>query len=790
MPNAGARKDKGMPNESGIRPRVFAARAAPVADMVAAVAAAGPETQGGKTQHFEVFFANSLGANGPALADAVLARCEQDYAALQGFFGGITPGGLPFQVHIQPGTNGASHASCTATGLFCDAFTGTDRELVNSLVVAEADEVFMANQGKGWDCGGSNGEGLSRILADELHPNELSPPGTGVTFASAASWLDSDRPNWVDATEPTDQNFVSIGCATLFINYLRHQLGFSLPAIVQAGGATLAETYQRLTGRTDAFQPFADLLQRHFPVGSRSGLANDNPFPLASLPAAQATSRKDVPMGGWRVIPDVAADLWSQTVLDAGGPADLAAATAWQTARPHSALCLSQLGWESGFGTSALARTRRNPLGLRPRDGGVDFVSFASFPEAIAFWRDKIDDPAYAYAGTTDLESYIRVYSPDGDNRPGQEAQYVAQIRADLAQWGVGEGGNPMPTPPIIPAKPYIIVTAGHHMTGTGGNDADPSERSLTGFLANDYVEEFRRRGYAADYWQRDLDGDSLPDMTDGSLDTVALGCAAAFEGRDGSELLIDCHYNGPHDGLHVIIPDDAGLTTAYDGGTPPDDTWADNIFDRFLARAICDKMSGEFGMPLKETTEPGIMSERETGVGLDGFRLAMFAATAPVRDRCVRLVIEHGGFDDPLARQNNFTQLCAKAVADALDKVYGGAAKGMAAHTIPRQVPKWTGRDAAVDGKTWRAVNQVVRTTAGAPRLYDERPDSPRVGPDIATGTRLRVLWGTDGAPYLPNGADGRNTQYFVTQRGSTIPAVLCSPDQVDLADVPSEAR
>lgn len=242
--------------------------------------AASAETQRGSTAHFTVFYADDLGTDGPVLADAVLSRCEQDYASLQGFFGGITPAGLPFEVHIQPGSNGASHATCAATALTCDAFTGTDGALVSSLVVAEADEVFMANQGAGWDCGASNGEGLSRVLAAELYPAEQSPPGTGISFATGAAWLNSDRPDFVTQTDHTDQNPVSTGCATLFINYLRHQLNYSLNQIVQAGGATLADTYTTLTGRSDAFAAFSAVLAGAFPPGQQVTLTNDNPFPL------------------------------------------------------------------------------------------------------------------------------------------------------------------------------------------------------------------------------------------------------------------------------------------------------------------------------------------------------------------------------------------------------------------------------------------------------------------------------------------------------------------------------
>lgn len=262
------------------KPRVFAHSAAAPQAAAAAVA---DETyiQRGATANFVVSYAASLGDNGPTLADAVLATCEADYARLQDWFGNVPIAGLPFNVFIKPGSGGASHATCADTGLFCDAFTGTDADLVRSLVVAEADEVFMANQATGWNCGFNNGEALSRVLAAEIYPAELTPPGTGVTFASGETYLESNRDDFVDQNDETDQNFASTGCGTLFINWLRFQLGFSLNQIVQAGGATLAETYQNLTGQNDGFQRFSDLLAANFPPDSGPyGLTNDNPFPL------------------------------------------------------------------------------------------------------------------------------------------------------------------------------------------------------------------------------------------------------------------------------------------------------------------------------------------------------------------------------------------------------------------------------------------------------------------------------------------------------------------------------
>jgi hypothetical protein len=242
----------------------------------AALAALGQYTKRGSTVNFDVYYDNSLGTNGQNLADAVLAKCEQDFAQLRAWFGGINAG--RFAVYIDPGSFGAYHATCLATEIHCAAFSGTNGDLVNMVNVAEVDEVLMAVQNAGWDCGGSNGEGLSRVLATERYPAQLNG------FATASLWLESSRPDYVSVTDPTaglqGGDLSHVGCAALFINYLRTQLGFSLNQIVQAAGATLAQTYRGVTNRSDGFARFSNLIAEHFPPGSSGGLTTDNPFPL------------------------------------------------------------------------------------------------------------------------------------------------------------------------------------------------------------------------------------------------------------------------------------------------------------------------------------------------------------------------------------------------------------------------------------------------------------------------------------------------------------------------------
>jgi len=260
-----------LPRESGLMEGEAAVTK--VTDMPLA------DTPAGSTAHFNVLYDAGLGADGPTIANAVLASCESDYAKLRGYFSGVTPAGLPFTIHLTTDSSGAGHASCAATDISIGARSapGVNIPFIRSLLIAEVDEVFEATFGHGWNCGASNGEGLSRVLANGMYPG--AEPGN---FVSAPVWLDNGRPDWVNNTEPTDRDYVSIGCSVLFLNWLRYQLHFSWAEIIAAGAPTLSQTYTNLTGRNDALARFANLLQAHFPVGTPSGLTNDNPYPLLS----------------------------------------------------------------------------------------------------------------------------------------------------------------------------------------------------------------------------------------------------------------------------------------------------------------------------------------------------------------------------------------------------------------------------------------------------------------------------------------------------------------------------
>lgn len=277
----------------------------------------------GSTAHFHVYYQTGF-ANGPTIANGILASCENEFNYLVSVFG-FNPPVLPMNIIVKPGIGGAYHYGCAATDLYVDGDTSASPNINHSrmLVVAEEVEVFEAASGKGWNCGASPGEGLSRVLATELYPAQLNG------FVSSNSWLNAPgRPDFVTNSDPTDTNYVSIGCSTLFLNYLRYQLDFTWPEIAGAGGATLEQTYKNLTGNAGGITPFKNLLQQFFPAATPTHLTSDNPFPLLgslSFPFCGVQFRTTLPPHAsqlwftynWPVLWDV---VWTVVPNNVGGP--------------------------------------------------------------------------------------------------------------------------------------------------------------------------------------------------------------------------------------------------------------------------------------------------------------------------------------------------------------------------------------------------------------------------------------------------------------------------------------
>jgi hypothetical protein len=229
----------------------------------------------GQSNSFKVYYDDDLGSvTGGALADGILANCDRDFETLSQIFGPVSPP-VPMTAIVTPAAGGgAYHYTCIDNVLYVTGNTSSDIALACALVVAEEVEVFCAAQALGWDCGATNGEGLSRVLAEELYPGVLDD------FHTADAWLDSTtRPDYLTDNHGTDVDPLSNGCAVLFLYYLRYMLGYDWSTITQTAGATLEETYRRLTGSTGAYSALRTCIDAIFPPGSPSGLIVDNPFP-------------------------------------------------------------------------------------------------------------------------------------------------------------------------------------------------------------------------------------------------------------------------------------------------------------------------------------------------------------------------------------------------------------------------------------------------------------------------------------------------------------------------------
>lgn len=235
-----------------------------------------PLTSIGSTASVDVVIADELRSSADALAQAVLAGVEADYQALLATWAGLA---VPRPTCIiaplssaSDGSGGAYHYACSDPVLYCDADTYDDGSTTLALFVAELSEVFQAVQGQGWDCGASNGEGLSRAQAEVAHPFSLDG------YSTASAWLDGDRPDWISQSDPTDGSAESTGCAVLFLWWLNRVKSQDWTAICAAASTTLAGTYSLLALPGDAFSAFGADCEAKWPSGSPSGVLVDNPW--------------------------------------------------------------------------------------------------------------------------------------------------------------------------------------------------------------------------------------------------------------------------------------------------------------------------------------------------------------------------------------------------------------------------------------------------------------------------------------------------------------------------------
>ena len=231
-----------------------------------------------------LYYDPQLGQEGADLAKQVKDTVEQTYVNCRNYFG---MAGQPVNVIIAPvnnetdGSGGAYHHGCSFNpgggDLYIDAAFGNP-VMTTGLIVAELTESFMGAQNKGWDCGGSNGEALSRFLA-ELESG--GPAGALAAFATGPAWDKAGRPNWIDSTEPTDQDAVATGCGVVYLYWMMSK-GYTAAQITQAAcpDGSLTSNYTALTRGTNAWRDFSAAV-----AGLAGGVTSDDPWGAAAAVA-------------------------------------------------------------------------------------------------------------------------------------------------------------------------------------------------------------------------------------------------------------------------------------------------------------------------------------------------------------------------------------------------------------------------------------------------------------------------------------------------------------------------
>jgi len=242
-----------------------------------------------------------------ASIDDVAAHCEDDFQKLVSLFG-FAPA-LQFQVDLSQENAAAYHYGCDGTEIEADI--GPPARFS---VMAEVTEVFEyhynlrpESAGGPWNCGITNGEGLSQALAKVVSDGQTPYPFQG----GPALWNRKGRPNvFVASGQQPDRDPVANGGALLFLNWLRWELGYSWQQIINAPGDCLDAVYHSLTGATDSYTQLTTVLDSN---GMTAGtFFPDNPFPLGWMialerPAAAGgtIALHQNPEGGWRVLPDL-----------------------------------------------------------------------------------------------------------------------------------------------------------------------------------------------------------------------------------------------------------------------------------------------------------------------------------------------------------------------------------------------------------------------------------------------------------------------------------------------------
>lgn len=299
-----------------------------------------------------------------------------------------------------------------------------------------------------------------------------------------------------------------------------------------------------------------------------------------------------------------------------------------------------------------------NPAGIGATNDGVSFRVFPDWPTGIAMHFSHLE----AWANLSGGERSIRYREVQAAAKAKGYARTWRDLGGRWAVPGTGYGdGIERHWQGILAekeagmAKPRIALAAGHHNT-SGGN---AYEHETTGLLTPRIAAALRSLGMDVRVITPDEGRGDFP----GALDTAAATAVSWAKAGWVPDAFLEVHTEG------VADPSVRGVFGIYpDWGADVDADARDRLIPLVVA-----KVSKATGFPVRGD---GRMSEKKTGVGLDGSRLGVFRVTEAIKADCTRLIVEFGAHSNPVEakaqRTEAFLAGASRAVAEAFAAFFG----------------------------------------------------------------------------------------------------------------------
>lgn len=281
---------------------------------------------GGQTRRCSIQYDDGLSyEQGLQIASELVQFVEQDFTLVESWFQGTRfSWPLPLPVHVV-NLDDPSRGATWSVSDFGDPFDQRARHspaikinasiladqtrdtmigpetlpasvLARYLFVAELTEMFMAIQDAGWFVEshgllgvqyaneGGKGEALSKFLTIQFLVANGFQCRAVDGFGVAEAWLNSSRPDQINFNNADLQDINAVSCIELFLFYLHDVLKFSVMQIINAGSATVADVYRKLTSsNNDPFPQFLALTNSYYPPPRQYHLVRESIFPLSSL---------------------------------------------------------------------------------------------------------------------------------------------------------------------------------------------------------------------------------------------------------------------------------------------------------------------------------------------------------------------------------------------------------------------------------------------------------------------------------------------------------------------------